>query len=582
MENSMNDPIKVFLQNKTGTRTPPVSWGKTAADGTFALGVLQAGKSYDLRVVSDQHPEINHQSIKVREEDWFDTGDLALEIGAVVSGRVVEEGSKAGVLDATVFLANSNQAHSIVATPGRERGIAVTTDAQGNFRFENAPKQGLINLVAEATGYASAQLINQPLKPDGGNEFTLEVVRGMPIGGVVVDQDGKPLGNISITASGLSQKTPQTATTTSTGQGTFEFATLREGPYQLITSSPQFAELKSPPVMTGELDVKLVMTQRAFVKLRVLAANKTPVKAYNISLKRFFPNNPLGIGNVPDFADRRITPADYSAEFAGEWAVVRGLTGGEYVFQIQDNTHAKTLSPAFTVVEGGAPPEIEATLTLGAAITGTVLDDRNQPVADAVITTDMNGGFGGDSGFFEIFRSFIPEKHTKSNTRTDAQGRFRLSKLAFADYMVRVSHRDFCEGSAVDVKLETEGQVVDVGVVQLTRGAIVEGVATVGGVPMGQVKITVTVPQPEGVPAVEAQPQKVARMPFSASAISDNDGHFVLLKRVPPGSYKVHAARASGDNNPFMTLLDMKETEQRVEISLGQDRLQVNFNLGKR
>ena len=69
MENSMNDPIKVFLQNRTGARTPPVSWGKTAADGTFALGVMQAGKTYDLRVVSDQHPEINHQSIKVREED---------------------------------------------------------------------------------------------------------------------------------------------------------------------------------------------------------------------------------------------------------------------------------------------------------------------------------------------------------------------------------------------------------------------------------------------------------------------------------------------------------------------------------
>ena len=67
MENSMNDPIKVFLQNKTGARTPPISSSKTANDGTFALGVLKAGKAYDLRVVSDNHPEINHQSIKVRE-----------------------------------------------------------------------------------------------------------------------------------------------------------------------------------------------------------------------------------------------------------------------------------------------------------------------------------------------------------------------------------------------------------------------------------------------------------------------------------------------------------------------------------
>lgn len=56
MENSMNDPIKIFLQNKSGQRTPPVSSALTADDGTFALGVLQPGKSYDLRIVSDENP----------------------------------------------------------------------------------------------------------------------------------------------------------------------------------------------------------------------------------------------------------------------------------------------------------------------------------------------------------------------------------------------------------------------------------------------------------------------------------------------------------------------------------------------
>jgi len=586
MVNSMSSITEIFLQNMKGTHTPPAASSRTAADGTFALGVLQAGKTYDLRVVSDQHPELQHQSIKVREEDWFDTGDLALEVGGVVSGRVVEEASKAGVAEATVFLASSNQAHSIVATPGRERGIAVTTDAQGNFRFENAPKQGLINLVAEANGYASAQLINQPLKPDGQSDFTLEVVRGLPIGGVVVDQDGKPLGNISITAAGLSQKTPQTATTTSTSQGTFEFANLREGPYQLVTSSSQFAELRSPPVMTGDVDVKLVMTQRAFVKLRVLAANKTPIKAYQVSLKRFFPNNPLGIGNVMEFADRRITPADHPAEFGGEWAVVRGLPAGEFVFQIQDTTHAKTLSPAFTIQDGGAPPEVEATLTLGASITGTVIDDRGQPVADANVSTDRNGGdlFSG-SPFGEMIGKLVPEKHSRAQVRTDPQGRFRINKLAFAEYMVRISHRDFCEGSAVDVTLESEGQVVDVGTIQLARGALVEGVTTVGGLAMGQVKVTITVPQPEAVPVTDPEapaPRAAPRMPFVATAISDNDGRFVLLKRVPPGSYRVHAARASTDGNPFGPMLDMKETERAVTVAPGQDRLQLDFNLGKR
>ena len=69
---------------------------------------------------------------------------------------------------------------------------------------------------------------------------------------------------------------------------------------------------------------------------------------------------------------------------------------------------------------------------------------------------------------------------------------------------------------------------------------------------------------------------------FSASAISDNDGRFRLLKRVPPGNYKINASRPSGDNNPFMILLDMKETEQQLQVNPGQDRIQMDFNLPKR
>jgi uncharacterized GH25 family protein len=586
MENSMNDPIKIFLQNKSGLRTPPTSSGLTADDGTFALGVLQPGKSYDLRVVSDDNPEINHQQIKVREDDWVDTGDLTLEVGLVVSGRVLEEATKAGVPNATVFLANSNEAHAMIATPGRERGIVALTDASGNFRFGNAPRQGLINLEVEAVGFASSQLQNQQLTPDGVNEYTLEVVRGQPIAGVVVDRDGKPLNGITLTASGLSAKTPQVATTASMADGTFVFESLREGPYQLVSNSTQYMETKTPPVMTGDMEVKVVLTPRAYAKLRVFGANKQPVKAYSLSLKRYFPNNALGIGNVPEFPDRRINPSDYPAEFGGEWAVVRGLPPGEFVFQIQDSQHAKSLSAPFKVTEGDAAAEVEAILTLGATITGTVIDDNGRPVAGATITTDMNGGFAADTGFFEIFRQFIPEKHSKASTKSDSQGRFRIAKLAFADYMVRIAHPDFCEGSALDLKLETEGQVVDVGTIQLSRGAIIEGVTTIGGFAAGQVKVSVQAPQtevaPRAQPAPAGQAAPAPRMMFSASVVSDNDGRFRLLKRVPPGVYDVTASRASGNNNPFEVLIDMKESKQQLVVSPGQDRIQLSFNLSKR
>jgi len=44
----------------------------------------------------------------------------------------------------------------------------------------------------------------------------------------------------------------------------------------------------------------------------------------------------------------RITPADYE----GDWANIRNVPVGEFVFQIADNEHAKTLSPPFQVAPG--------------------------------------------------------------------------------------------------------------------------------------------------------------------------------------------------------------------------------------
>jgi len=586
VENFMNDAIRIFLHNRGGksTTTVTAASGTTADDGTFALGVRQLGKAFDLRIVSAEHPEKNVPQIKVREGDWFVVPDQRLEQGLVVHGHVLEEDTQRGVAGATVWLSTNNQTHTMIATPGRERGISVVTDDKGFYRFTAAPTSGLVTLTAEAVGYASSPVENRQLKADAPNEFNIMVVVGQPIAGVVVDSVGTTIAGATVTANGLSQKTPQLATVTSGSDGRFQFPSLRSGPYNLVASMAGYVDAREQPVMTGEDEVKLVLGVRPSVKLRVLGSNRAPVKNYRLALMRYFPNNPAGVGKVLDFPDRNVTPGDYPAEFNGEWAVIRNVPPGEFRWQIADSAHAKTLSPPFTVVENGPIPEVVAELTLGGVLTGTVIDDTGKPVADANVSTDMNGGAAADIGLLDLFKTMMPEKHTKAQVKTDAQGRFRITKLAFSDYMVRVAHPQFCEGVAIDIKLETPGQVVDVGVVQLTRGAVVEGVTFVGGQPMGQVKVTLSTPLPPPAAAVPGQqvpePRPMGSM-FHAQAVSDGDGRYRLLKRVPPGTYKVTASRETAEN-PFFKMIDMKDTEQQFVIAPGQDRAELNFNLVKR
>jgi hypothetical protein len=194
----------------------------------------------------------------------------------------------------------------------------------------------------------------------------------------------------------------------------------------------------------------------------------------------------------------------------------------------------------------------------------------------------MNGGLAAGTGIFEMFRTMMPEKHTTSTTRTDAQGRFKLSKLAFADYMIRASHPDYCEGTAIDLKLEGEGQSVDAGVITLALGAVVEGTATIAGQPAGQVKITISTPMTaENLPQ-PGQPAKPAKPLFNATVQTDNDGRFRLLKRVPPGKYKATAQRPSAGGDPFGALLDIRETEREILVAPGQDLVTITFALNQR
>lgn len=573
MEAANSDPLKVFLAQRTGQKFTPAARGLTAQDGSFALGIDRPGQTFDLRVITDNYPEFQFTGIKVRDGDWFEAGVLTLKQGIVLQGRVTAEGIGAGISGADVYMAVANNNFQALPTPGRERGIKLTTDGNGFYRFETAPRDGLVTITAEAAEYAAGEQANFQVKADQLNECNIELARGLPISGFVIDAGGKPVANAQINASALSAKTPLTVNLRSQQDGAFLTPTLREGPYRLTVTAGGYEE-KTAQAMSGENNVKVVMEQRGMVKLRVLSTRGMPLKSYGLSLRRFFSNNPGAIGKVLEFPDnKRITPADYD----GEWAQIQNIPVGEFVFQITENDHAKTLTPSFQVTSNMMQsPQVEVTLTMGAGIIGIVQDDTGKPVANAIVATDMNGGIAADGGFFEIFKPFLPDKHTTTQTKTDGQGHFKINRLAFADYMLRISHPDFCEGSTIDIKLDGDGQMKDIGIVSLARGAVMEGHCLLGNQAAGQVKVQIS--PPEGSKP-ELDNEGRVKPFFSASAITDNEGYYRMLKRVPPGSYKIHASRQAGNNDIFTPLLHMKATSREMVITAGQQQSMQNFEL---
>lgn len=573
LRSSTADALTIYLDRRKGKKTEPLAHVMTAADGRFAIGMSKAGDSVDLRVVSERHPELHHKSVKVRTEDWYDTGDLELQQGNVVQGRVIDETGKFPIANATVYMTQPNLNHQMLPTPGRERGIVTVSDATGFFRYENAPRDAVINLGAESPEYAYSERPNLHVKGDAQNDFTIELSRGQPILGIVVDVTGKPIAGASVIATAQSAKVPQTGTAVTSTDGRFELPLLRPGPYQLTATATNFEDVIEKPVFAGDEDVRLVLEQRGRAKLRVFSSRGQPLKNFSVGLKRYFANNPAQIGKVPEFRDVRITPAD----FEGDYAIIRNIPNGEFVFQVLEGEHAKTLTSNFTMAVGAEPPTVEVTLTMGASIVGRVVDDSGAPVAGATVVTDMNGGIAIDTGFFEMFRSFLPDKHTTSSEKTNAQGQFRLTRLAFADYMIRVSHPDFCEGAVLEIKLDKEGQAHDAGTITLQRGAVVSGTCRLGGRATGQIKVSIG--PPTGYQPKLDQNGKPVGMMFTANVITDGEGNYRFTKRVPPGTYKIYAFKEAGSDDVFGRFKHMKETERQLIVAPGQDQLVQNFDL---
>jgi hypothetical protein len=225
--------------------------------------------------------------------------------------------------------------------------------------------------------------------------------------------------------------------------------------------------------------------------------------------------------------NRDVQPRDLQVDVY----VLDGMPPGRFALRIDSLGFARTLSPAFPV-EPGASTAIVVRMSRGGAITGRVVDEAGNPVANAsVATVDsidaswMNQWRAGLGGYFA-------DVTTTATTRTDRDGQFRLDTLGLGTYSLRIRSEAFCDRVVRDLRVTGEPPA-QVGQVRLERGAIVEGRIT-----------TERNPEPFWV-CVFSQDPTTKLLTFRSETRSDATGRFRLADRVPAGDHTLCFQRGS-------------------------------------
>lgn len=560
MRGSTNNLFVMMSRAAKGIVYPPLAHARTDNLGAFTLGTDNTeDNSFELRAFHPGYVEHRMPNLQIVANEWYELDPIKLEQGAVVRGRVEIAGTGGlPVPAAEVFVQGNSGMLDISPTPGLERGLAAKVDAAGNYRFDNAPT-GVVNISAVAPNYARIEKSNTVVAAQGETEVNFELPSGMALAGTVRDTSNAPVPNARIEAYAISSKQPAKGDCRSDENGKFEIIGLLEGPYVVTAIAPGFVKKEVKPIQSGEQSLELQLERQGSARLRVFGLNGKRLSSYQYTVKKHFEGKDQ-FGNT-DLPTRSARP-DVSGI-----TTVEGLDPDSYVFQVEAQGLAKAYSEPFVVALGGEAPIVDVQMNEGGTIEGTVTGAGGKPVAGVDVLTLPN--HFQDNPFFAMLGGLVPYKITRTATKTDADGRFKLTLLSPGTYQVKLAHPDYFEVAILDKEVQT-GQTASLGNIAMNPGTVVSGLTRVGGKPTGQIKVTINnAPDPTSSATVNL---------FHCEAISGSDGKFTLPKRIPPGRYQVMAARQTL-SNPMLQIADFAKTKQEIVLSQGQKQFTLNFQI---
>ncbi len=553
----------------------------TRADGTYTLEGLPFGEyilsapGWGRREANDGNwaREFYNESNQENQADLVTVSQISQNVigvnftltqGGSISGRVYDNQGNP--------LANAD-----VWADYWDGGGGTRTDENGNYTLQGLA-DGQYRVMAKAPGRVQKFYLNT-LQHD---EATLVVVTagqdtadinfdlepGGTISGVVYDDQGNPLADISVQGSQIEGR-PGGSGTTTREDGTYTLEGLPFGEYKI--SAPGGGRW-------GADDSNWVMefyneeTQYDQADLVTVAENNLNVSGVNFTLTQ----GGSITGRVYDNQGNPLANADVWADnWDGGWAggtrtdvngnyTIQGLADGQYRVMARapgrvQNFYLNTLqydqAIPVAVTTGQNTANINFALEPGGTISGVVYDNLGNPLAYISVEGHRIDGPGG------------------GGATTGADGSFTLEGLPFGQYSISAPGSDRWEENDGDWAREHYYDLV----------AVSENSPSVTGINLSLVQggsITGTVYDEMGHPLVNADvwADDYWGRGWAGGTRTDENGNYTIRGLADGGQYRV-AARAPGRVQKFyQNTLDWDQATP-VIVTTGQDTASINFAL---
>ena len=511
----------------------------TQRDGLFLLRGLQNGR-YRLSLRSDEHPTTTKEFLLA--ERVYDFGDIVLELGTTLSGRVVDTEGKA-VDRAEVSATRMTQQGRGTVEPGPKAPGSGRRDDSGSARAVplRPPGRGEYNVRVAADGYVAST--TDSIKA-GSDDVEIVLERGLTIRGQVVDDsDGSPIESASL------HSFPETMVKTDE-EGAFELTGISsEGPQWLgMEKDKLFLRVTHPDYATKNEQLPLAdgvpqsayeirLTALEIVSGLVLNSDQEPVA--NARVRVHVPGIPELITRFNQTGGPKVAVSQEDGSFTVQKSVFEFLPAQQKVELVV--TH-----PRYAPGRGELAHEaefVEVVLTGGSTLEGRVVDAGGTAVAGAVIELRRAVETIGQMG---MFQQMMPKsKGTTLYSRSD--GSYRVERLEPGSYNVEVTALGYAKRIVEDFEIGEGNGNVSHDFVLDQGGAISGRVIDLEGNPLEGVEVVAILENilAAATPFGDLETRQILLYTSEGVArVKTGVPGAFTLKNLPEGSYTIVARRA--------------------------------------